>query len=64
MQGLSNSYNYVVTAVHYFSQYVEAAPVFQNSAVDTYNFLFSLMCYFGNSDRHITHQSKEFVNKV
>ena len=50
--------------VDYFPKYVGAVHIRQKPAVETANFLFSLVCHYYCSDICITNKGREFINKL
>ena len=55
---------YVMTAVDYFSKWVEMFPLKSKTAIEIGEKLYQLMCRYGPAKVHITDQGREFVNQV
>lgn len=59
-----NGYNYICTAVDYFSKWVEAEPLRAKTSLGVAEFLHKLQCRYGVSEIHISDQGGEFNGEV
>ena len=61
----SKGYNYVITAIDYFTKYVKMGALKEKTAlaVAMWNFD-NIFCHYGVTDIHITDNGTEFVNKI
>ena len=61
----SNGYNYVISAVDYFTKYVEMGALKDKKASTVSLWIYdNIFCRYGVTDIHITDNGTEFVNAV
>ena len=61
----SKGYDYVITAIDYFTKYVEMGALKDKSALSVATWIFNnIFCCYGMTDIHITNNSMEFVNQI
>ena len=59
----SQDYNYVITAIDYFTKYIEMGTLKDKSALSVAMWIFeNIFCHYGVMDIHITNNGTEFVN--
>ena len=58
----NDAYKYIVTAVNFTNEFVEAKPIKTGEAVD--KFLYKLQCCNGSYEVHITDQCTELMNNI
>lgn len=61
---LSGGYQYICTAVDYFTKWVEAEPLKTKQSWEVAAFLHKLQCRYGIAEIHITDQGKEFNSEL
>ena len=57
-------YKFVLTMTDYVSEYVEAVPIVDKSAISVASAIYKVYCQQGAPVHIITDQGKEFVNQV
>ena len=61
----SKGYNYVITAIDYFTKYVKMGALKDKSALSVARWISdNIFCHCTVTDIHITDNSKEFVNQI
>jgi transposase InsO family protein len=60
----AHGFRYIITAVDYYTKWVEAAPLTDKSSLSVARFLWDLHCRYGAADVFISDQGREFVNSV
>ena len=61
----SKGYNYVITAIDYFTKYIEMGTLKDKSALSVAMGIFdNIFCHYSVTDIHITDNSMEFVNQI
>ena len=61
----SQGYNYIITAIDYFTKYVEMGCIKQKSAIEVTTWIYdNIFCRYGVCDIHITNNGTEFVNTI
>ena len=62
---LSKGYNYVITAIDYFTKYVKMGALKDKSALSVATWIFdNIFCHYGVKDIHIIDNGTEFVNQI
>ena len=61
----SKGYNYVITAIDYFTKYVKMGTLKDKSALSVAIWIFdNIFCHYNVMDIHITNNGMEFVNQI
>ena len=61
----SKGYNYVLTAIDYFTKYIEMSALKDKSALSVAMLIFNnIFCHYSVTDIHITDNGMEFVNHI
>ena len=61
----SKGYNYVITAINYFTKYIEMGELKDKSAESIAIWIYkNIFCHYGITDIHITDNGTEFMNKI
>ncbi len=60
----TEGYNYILTAICYFSKWVELIPLCTKTALEVAEALQKLICKWGVPAIHISDQGREFVNQT
>ena len=62
---LSKGYNYVITAIDYFTKYIKMGTLKDKNVLSVATWIFdNIFCCYGVIDIHITDNSMEFVNQI
>ena len=62
---LSKGYNYVITAINYFTKYIKMGAPEDKSAKSIATWIYgNIFCHYGVTDIHITDNRAEFVNHI
>ncbi len=59
-----DGYKYIVTAVDYFTKFIEVHPLRQKNAFGICKFIYNLICRYGASEVYISDNGSEFVNEI
>ena len=59
-----DGYNTIVTCIDYTSKFIESKPLIDKTAEGVVQFMYELVCHYGNARIHISNQGREFVNQV
>ena len=61
----SKGYNYVITAIDYFTKYIKMGALKDKSALSVATWSFdNIFCHYSVIDIHITDNGTEFVNQI